>query len=77
MIDFVVSVGQHEFGVIEGGLLEADAWVGEVFEKFDDLCDFGWVPLEVRDAVNVRVEVMDIGMFKVGTASIELDDFCE
>jgi hypothetical protein len=25
-IDFVVSVGQHKFGMIEGGLLEADAW---------------------------------------------------
>ena len=56
--------------MIEGGFLEADAWVGEVFQEFDNFRNFGWVTLEVRDAVDVGVEVMDVGMFKVGLSGL-------
>ncbi len=58
-IDFVVSVGEDQFGVVEGCLLQTDSGIGEVFEELNDLCDFGGVALEIRDTADVGVEAME------------------
>jgi hypothetical protein len=72
-----VSVWQEKFGVIEWGSLILYAGVGEVLKEFDDGRDGFRVTLQFRDSIDIGINVIDIWVQEVSSASIELHDFFE
>jgi hypothetical protein len=69
-----VAIGKKDFRVVEGSCLVFDSGVCEVQHEFDDSGHACGISLKFRDTIDIRIEVIEIGVEEVCPAGIELHD---